>query len=117
VVDEAVERLASLLFSCGVGGFNENVQTIRRHTAEKLGSLFTAARKLNKMTGEDVISEDLMVTVVGGNYLFHGEHMEDAYPGIGVKTGGRVVCTTDLGLYDRRGGKMLLKPKVLIHNY
>ena len=120
IVRAAVEQLASLLSSCGAGGFAENTYNIHNHAAEKLGSLFTAARKLNKMVGENVVSGDLVVTVIGGGYSFDGNHMEDKYARGSVKLGQPVViCTTDLGLCERKGAKgekILLKPRVLLSN-
>jgi hypothetical protein len=120
IIRGTVEHLASLLSSCGAGGLAENTRNIHKHAAEKLGSLFIAARKLNKIVGENVVSGDLVVTVIGGGHLFDAAHMEDVYARGGVKLGQRaVICTTDLGLCERKGTKaekILLKPKVLLGN-
>jgi len=111
-----VWQLAQLLSSCGVGEPVGNANNIHKYAADKLRSLSTAARRLNRMIGEDIVSSDLMVTVIGGGHLFDGEHMEDAYAR-GVKYPRRaVICTTDLGLRERKGGKILLKPKVALRN-
>jgi hypothetical protein len=64
----------------------DNANNIQKYGAEKLEALFTAARKLNKMIGENVVSEDLMVTVIRGGTMFDGERMEDAYARAGVET-------------------------------
>jgi hypothetical protein len=52
--------------------------------------------------------------------MFDGEQMEDAYAWGGMKPDQRaVICTTDLGLCERKaakGGKVLLKPKVALRN-
>lgn len=120
IIRATVEQLASLLSSCGAGGFAENTHNIHKHAAEKLGSLFIAARKLNKMVGEKIVSGDLVVTVIGGGCSFDADHMEDKYARGGVKLGQRaVICTTDLGLCERKGmkaEKILLKPRVLLGN-
>jgi len=120
VVNSLIEQLAGLLSSCGVGEPADNTDNIRKYAADKLGSLFTAARKLNKMIGENVVSDDLMVIVIGEGHLFDGEHMEDAYARGGVKPNQRVViCTTDLGLCERKragGEKILLKSKVVLRD-
>lgn len=113
IVNGMIEQLATLLFSCGVGDFTDNAQNVHKHAADKLLSLFTAARKLSKMIGESVVSEDLVASIVGGGYEFDGEHMEDAYPQGRAKLGQRVViCTTELGLFERKREKVLLKAKV-----
>jgi len=115
-----IEQLAELISSCGVGEVADNANQIYKHAADKLWSLFTAARKLNKMIGENVVSDDLMVSAIGGGHSFDGEHMEDTYGQGGVKpTQHAVICTTDLGLCEMdgpRAGKVLLKPKVALHN-
>jgi hypothetical protein len=111
--------LASHLSSCGVGEFFENAQSIHKHSVEKFGLLFAAARKINKMLGEDIVSEDLEVAIVDGGYPFDNEHMEEEYSWGGTKPGqSAVACTTGLGLYERksRGQKMLLKPKVVLRD-
>lgn len=115
-----IEHLAELISSCGVGEAPDNAYQIYKHAADKLGSLFTAAQKLNKMIGESVVSDDLMVSVIGGGHPFDGEHMEDAYAqGKGNPIQCAVVCTTDLGLCEMdglRAGKVLLKPKVALRS-
>jgi len=112
-----IEQLAQLLSSCGVGEPVSNANNIHKYAADKLGSLFTAARRLNKMIGENIISDDLMVTVIGGGHLFDGGDMEDAYARGELKCIRRaVICTTDLGLRERNGGKVFLKPKVALRN-
>lgn len=122
VVNKMVNQLAELLSSCGVGNSVDNVNDIQKYGSEKLGALFTAARKLNKTIGENIVSEDLMVSVICGGTMFDGECMEDAYgAGAGSKPGQRaVVCTTDLGLCERKEkkgvGKILLKPKVFLRD-
>ena len=121
MVSGMVTQLADLLSSCGVGNSVENASNIQKYGAEKLEVLFTAARKLNRMIGENVVSEDLVVTVIHGDTMFDGERMEDAYARAGVKLVQRaVICTTDLGLCERRQtkgvGKMLLKPKVVLRD-
>jgi len=116
-----VKQLAGLLSSCGVGDPVDNANNIHKYAAEKLGALFTTARKLNRMIGENVVSEDLTVTVIRGGTMFDGERMEDTYVWAGVKTPPRaVICTTDLGLCERKQTKgvrkLLLKPKVALHD-
>ena len=120
-----VKQLAGLLSSCGVGNSVDNVKNIHnihRYAAEKLEALFTTSRKLNKMIGENIVSEDLVVNVIPGGTTFDGEHMEDAYVRGGSKPSQRaVICTTDLGLCERKGtkgiGKVVLKPKVALRNF
>ena len=119
VVNGMIKRLAELLSSCGVGDPVDNTNNIHKYAAEKLGELFATSRRLNKMIGENVVSEDLTVTLVRGGTKFDGERMEDAYARAGVKAGERtVICTTDLGLCGRKGAKgarkVLLKPKVAV---
>lgn len=119
IVSNMIHQLAELLSSCGVGEPVDNAHNIHKYAADKLGSLFTAARRLNKMIGENVVSDDLMVTVIDGGHSFDGEHMEDAYPWDGVKHVRRaVICTTNLGLCEGKGAngvrKVLLKPKVAL---
>jgi len=120
IVNDMIKHLADHLSACGVGGPVDNANNIHKYARDRLGSLFTAAQKLNKMIGETVISDDLKVIVVGGGDLFDGERMEDAYPRRGTKPVQRsVICTTDLGLCESKGGvrvKTLLKPKVALHN-
>jgi len=116
-----VSQLAELLSSCGVGHPVDNVNTVHRHAAEKLGALFTASRKLNKMIGENIVSEDLMVTFIPGDTMFDSERMEDAHVRGGSKPSQRaVICTTDLGLCDGKEtkgvGKVFLKPKVALRD-
>lgn len=110
--------MAFHLYSCGVGEASENTLKIGKYAADKLKSLFVTARKLSKMIGENVVSDDLAVTIIGAGHLFNCEHMEDAYPWDRAKPGQRVViCTTDLGLCERKGAreeKVLLKPKVVL---
>lgn len=115
-----IKQLAELFSSCGVGNPADNTDIIRKQGAEKLEALFTAAQKLNRMIGENVLSEDLVVSVIRGGTVFDGERMEDAYARGGSKPDQRaVICTTDLGLCGRRKTKgvrkMLLKPKVVLH--
>jgi len=106
--------MPSLLKSVG------NAENIYKCAAGKLGSLFASARRLNKMIGEDVISGDLMVMIIGGGNLFDGKYMENAYArGDARPTQRTVICTTDLGLYERKGTgepKILLKPKVVLRD-
>lgn len=117
IVYDAIGQLAKLLSSCGVGRPSDNIYHINKCAADKLGILFANARNLNKMIGENVVSEDLMVTVIGGGHLFNGENMEDAYARGGAEPIQRaVICTTDLGLCEKKGGKVLLKPKVVLGN-
>lgn len=117
-----VIQLANLLSSHGVGDLVHNVNHIQRRGSEKLKTLFIAARKLNKMIGENIVSEDLVVSFVCGGAMFNGEFMEDAYGArAGSNPGQRaVICTTDLGLCERGEGKgvrkILLKPKVVLHD-
>ena len=120
IVTGMINQLAGLLSSCGVGETSYNAYNIHGCAVDKLGSLFTTARKLNKMMGENVVSHDLMVTTIDGGDLFDGDYMEDAF------TRGRVkpvqlpvICTTDLGLCERkgvRGVNVFLKPKVVLRN-
>lgn len=118
VVSGAIQQLAFLLSSCGVGEYIGNAQNIHNYAADKFGSLFSTARKLNKMIGEDVVSGDLVVTAIGAGYPFDSEHMEDAYARGGAKRGQRaVICSVGLGLCERsgaKGGKVLLKSKVAL---
>ena len=119
IVNGMVKQLADLLSSCGVGNPAGNANDIRKCGAEKLEVLFTAAQKLNRMIGENVISEDLTVSVIRGGTIFDGERMDDTYARAGVEPVQRaVICTTDLGLCERkqtRGArKVLLKPKVFL---
>lgn len=119
LVNGMIKQLAELLAFCGIGDPVGNVNIIHTHAAEKLGAFFTTARNLNKMIGENVISEDLTVSVIRGGTIFDGERMEDAYARTGSESGQRaVICTTDLGLCERRetkgAGKVLLKPKVVL---
>ena len=118
IVNGAIEELASLLSFCGAGVFAENTRNIHKHAGEKLESLFLAARKLNKMVGENVVSGDLMVVMITGGHLFDADYMDDAYARSGAKPGRHaVICTTNLGLCERKGAKvenMLLKPKVVL---
>ena len=120
IVNDMIKHLAEHFSACGVGEPANNVNNIHKYARDKLGSLFTAAQKLNKMIGENVVSDDLMVTVVGGGELFDGGRMEDAYARRGMEPVQRFVfCTTDLGLCERKGGagaKTLLKPKVALRN-
>ena len=96
-----------------------NTNIIHKHAAEKLEVIYATAQKLNKMIGENVISEDLIVTFVHSGTTFDGKLMEDAYARAGSKSDQRTVaCTTELGLCewtDMKGaGKVLLKPKVVL---
>jgi hypothetical protein len=120
IVSGMVRELVELLSSCGAGKSTDNSNKIHKYAGDRLGSLFAAARKLNRMIGENVVSDDLKVTVIRGGEMFDFEQMEDAYAWGGIKSDQRVViCTTDLGLCERnaaRGGKMLLKPKVALRN-
>jgi len=121
IVNGMIKQLAELLSSCGVGESVGNAGSIQKCAVDKLRSLSDAARKLNKMIGENVVSEDLVATVIPGGETFDGAHMEDAYPRGGVKPGERaVICTTDLGLCVRKGAKgvkmTLLKPKVALRS-
>lgn len=121
IVDRMIKRLGDLLASCGVGNTVDNANDIHKHAGERLGAFFATARKLNKMIGENVVSEDLKVAVIQGGVVFDGEYMEDAYARAGARPVKRaVICTTDLGLCSRRGtggvGKMLLKPKVALRD-
>lgn len=121
IVNGVIKQLAELLSSCGVGGPVDNADIIRKQGAEKLEALFTAAQKLNKMIGENVVSEDLMVSFIRGGTMFDGGRMEDAYARAGSKPDQRaVICTTDLGLCERKKTKgvrkMLLKPKVALRD-
>ena len=115
-----ISQLADLLAFCGVGTPIDNATNIQIYGAEKLETLSTAARKLNTMVGENVVSEDLVVTVVSAGTIFDGECMEDAYPQAGMKPVQRVViCTTDLGLREGKqvkGVKAFLKPKVVLRD-
>ena len=117
MVDDMIDQLAGLLSSCGIGQFSYNAHSIRGCAVDKLGSLSTAARRLNKMIGENVVSHDLMVTAIDGGDLFNAEYMEDAYARSRAKPAQHtVICTTDLGLCEKRGVrgvKIFLKPKVL----
>lgn len=120
-VNNMINRLAKLLSSCGVGNTADNVNNIHTCAAEKFGELFTMARKLNKIIGENVVSEDLTVTIIRKGIMFDGENMEDAHARAGVRSAGRsVICTTDLGLLSKWGAngarKVLLKPKVALHD-
>ena len=119
LVNGMIKQLAELLAFCGIGDPVGNASVIHKHAAEKLEALYTTARNLNKMIGENFISEDLTVSVVRGGAIFDGKRMEDAYARIGPESGQRaVICTTDLGLSERREmretGKVLLKPKVAL---
>ena len=118
IVNDMIEQLASLLSSHGVGEPLDNAHNIHKYAADKFGALFATARRLGKTIGENIISNDLMLTAIDGGYLFDGEYMEDAYARGGVKSGQRtVICTTDLGLCERKGVmgvKVLLKPKVAL---
>lgn len=107
--------MASLLSYCGIGEPFYNAQSIRKHAAEPFGSLFAAARKLSKMIGENIVSDDLGVVIIGGGYLFESKNMalDDAYDRGGTEPGQRVFCTTGLGLCEREG-RMLMKPKVVL---
>jgi len=121
IVSGMIKQLAELLSSCGVGGPVDNADVIRKQGAEKLEALFTAAQKLNRMIGENFVSEDLMVSVIRGGTMFDGERMENAYARAGSKPGQRtVICTTDLGLCERKKAKgvrkMLIKPKVVLRD-
>ena len=121
ITNAVIKNLAELLSSCGVGNPVENKNAIRTQGAEKLEALFTVAQKLNRMIGENIVSEDLTVYVVRGGTMFDGKRMEDAYARAGSKPDQRtVICTTDLGLCERKEtggvGKMLLKPKVVLRN-
>ena len=120
IVNDMIKQLAELLSSRGIGEFADNANNIHKCAAGKLGSLFAAAQKLNKMVGENIVSNDLMVTVIDGGCPFDGEYMEDAYAQGGMKPAQRpVICTTGLGLCERsgvRGVKVLLKPKVALGN-
>jgi len=117
IANDAVQHLADLLSFRGVGNPIDNVTNIKKHGAEKLETLFTAARKLNTMIGQNIVSEELAVTVVPCGTLFEGEFMEDTHARVGVKPARRtVICTTDLGLWGRKQAKevmkVLSKPKV-----
>jgi len=121
IVGGMVNQLAGLLSSCGVGNSVDNVNNIQRYAAEKLEALFTTSRKLNKMIGENIVSEDLVVNVIPEGTIFDGERMEDAYVRGGPKPSKRaVICTMDLGLCERKGtkgvGKVFLKPKVALRD-
>ena len=121
IVNGMVKKLAGLLSSCGVGTSADNTNGIHKCAAEKLRALSIAAQRLNRMIGESVVSEDLMVSVIRGGSMFDGERMEDAYPGVGITSLQRtVICTTDLGLCERKKTKgvrkMLLKPKVALRD-
>jgi len=121
IVGRMIKRLGELLASCGVGDSAENTKNIHQCAAERLEAFFVTAQKLNKMIGEDVVSEDLKVVVIQGGAMFDGQYMEDAYAPGGVKSVKRaVICTTDLGLCSRHGTngveKMLLKPKVALRD-
>ena len=121
IVYWTVNQLAELLSSCGVGNPVDNTNNIQRYGSEKLKALFTAARNLNRMIGENFVSEDLIVSVIPGGTMFDGEHMEDAHARAGSKPDQRtVICTTDMGLWERKQTKgirkPLLKPKVVLFN-
>ena len=121
IVYWTVNQLAELLSSCGVGNPVDNTNNIQRYGSEKLKALFTAARNLNRMIGENFVSEDLIVSVIPGGTMFDGEHMEDARARAGSKPDQRtVICTTDMGLWERKQTKgirkPLLKPKVVLFN-
>jgi len=121
IVDRMVKKLGELLASCGVGNPTDNTKNIHQCAAERLEAFFITAQKLNKMIGEDVVSEDLKVVIIQGGAMFDGQYMEDAYAQVGVKSAKRaVICTTDLGLCSRHGTngveKMLLKPKVTLRD-
>ena len=73
------------------------------------------------MIGENVVSEDLTVSVIRGGTMFDGKRMEEAYARDGSKPDQRaVICTTDLGLCERKETKevrkILLKPKVVLRD-
>jgi hypothetical protein len=111
--------LALQLSYCGIGEPFYNGQTIHKYAADKFGSLFATARKLNKMMGENIVSGDLEVAIVGGGYPFNSEDMEEAYTSGAVEVGQRtVVCTTSLGLGEKKSGalNMILKPKVVLRD-
>lgn len=116
-----IKRLGELLASCGVGNPVDNKNNIHKCAAERLEAFFATARKLNRMIGENVVSEDLEVSVIRGGVMFDGEYMENAYARAGAKSVKRaVVCTTDLGLCKRHGPNgvegVLLKPKVALRD-
>ena len=109
--------MASLLSYCGVGEPFSNANNIHEHAADKFGSLFTAARKLNKMIGENIVSGDLEVAIIGGGHSFNSDFMEEAYAYGGAKLGPcPVIYTTHLGLCERKSKevKVWLKPKVVL---
>ena len=119
LVSNVIKELAELLAFCGIGDPVDNAIIVHRCAVEKLEALFAAARKLNTMIGENVVSEDLVVSFIHGGTIFNGELMEDAYARTGSKSGQRaVICTTDVGLHEskeRKGAeKVLLKPKVVL---
>jgi hypothetical protein len=120
IVNGMIKQLVVLFSSCGVGHPEDAANVIRKQGAEKMEALVTAAQKLNRMIGENIVSEDLMVSIIRGGTAFDGERMEVAYARAGSKPDQRaVICTTDLGLCERKKtkgvGKMLLKPKVVLH--
>ena len=119
MVNDAIDQLASLLSFCGFGENVHNAQSIRKHATEKFKTLFATARKLSKMIGESIVSDDLEVAIFDGGCLFDREHMEGAFAGGRAKPGQCVVvCTTGLGLCERKsmGQRMVLKPKVLLRD-
>ena len=120
ILNAMIKQLAEIISFCGVGELAGNSSNVHQYAAGKLGSLIAAARKLNRMIGENVVSEDLMVTVIPGGRVFDGEQMEDAYARSGTKPDQRaVICTTDLGLCEGKavkGGKVLVKPKVALRS-
>ncbi|CDO71988.1 hypothetical protein BN946_scf184943.g23 [Trametes cinnabarina] len=130
------EHLADVLIACGVRTPADNVQkTLFHDFSSSLYDVISIAVEFQTVTGERVVSHDLLASTVDPGIRFVPERMDDDWsnPGpsrISSSVGQTVQCTTHLGLTSNRtldvssstaasGARpfrevILLKPKVVL---
>ena len=118
--------VADVLVVCGAtrGGSSRAVyEAVKKSFGQALHEVASLALDFQRITGEVVVSRDLVVMLVEPSTSFDPATMDDEWAAPKSQSGtttGRVLCTTQAGLRreERRAGSieavLLLKPKVAL---
>nr|VWP01540.1 N/A [Ganoderma boninense] len=132
--DRVLDCFTDILLISGVGVQQHDLRMeIEHEYADRLREVIHTSHEVQRITGERVISRDLLTVVVKPNESFNPSRMVDEWADPKRARHGHkprpVVCTTQLGLVreerrtaERAGGEMgivevfLLKPKVVLRS-
>ncbi|KAI0750421.1 hypothetical protein C8Q74DRAFT_1211811 [Fomes fomentarius] len=123
---DIAKSIAYALIACGatqIGTRSEVYESIKRDFNSGLQEIIRFALEFQRLSGERVVSRDLILIGVDGEALFDPAAMEDEWTdpkNPSSAASGGVLCTTQLGLVreEKKAGKIeravLVKPKVAL---